>query len=173
MATLVEEFEDIAKQLGATLHISESTVGVGGGATSPDCVFLLDLIYKGKTIHIKNATGTHFYGYIQSTILPRESPLEFKLTTISHFSNLFLRKKDRFKIQTASNDIKSFIRTNESVTGLRETAKMDVFEPTIIGLNTDGKYQLTFEYSLQFNDWPDAIIPIVNFYKAFIDKYGD
>nr|WP_321243295.1 hypothetical protein [uncultured Psychroserpens sp.] len=46
MATLVEEFEDIAKQLGATLRISESTVGVGGGATSPDCVFLLDLIYK-------------------------------------------------------------------------------------------------------------------------------
>ena len=60
MATLVEEFEDIAKQLGATLHISESTVGVGGGATSPDCVFLLDLIYKGKTIHIKKRYWNSF-----------------------------------------------------------------------------------------------------------------
>lgn len=173
MADLITEFKDIAKQLGATLHFSEDKIDIGGGARSPHCVFLLNLNYKGRTIKIKNATGTYFYGYVQSIILDRQSSKEFKLTTKSHFSNLFSRKKDRFKIQTSSNDIKTFIQTSESVLELRQIAQKDVFEPTIIGINSNGKYELIIEYSLQFNDWPEVIIPIVDFYKAFIDKYGD
>jgi hypothetical protein len=75
MATLVEEFENIAKQLGATLRISESTVGVGGGATSPHCVFLLDLIYKGKTIHIKTLLELIFMGIFNQQFCLRKVPL--------------------------------------------------------------------------------------------------
>ncbi|MEM5566330.1 hypothetical protein WNY78_14505 [Psychroserpens sp. AS72] len=173
MTNLVTEFEDIAEQLGATLHFSENKINIGGGVISPNCVFLLNLNYKGRTIKIKNATGTYFYGNVQSVILNRQSSLEFQLTTKSHFTNLFSRKKDRFKIQTSSNDIKTFIQTSESILGLRQITQKDVFEPTIIGINSNGKYELLIEYSLQFNDWPEAIIPIVNFYKAFIDKFGD
>lgn len=169
---LKTEFKKIAKEEGATLIIQDKKIDIGGGVRSPDLAFLLGLQYKGRTINISNSTGTYFVGQISCVIFEPKESLEFEMTTRSHFSNLFSRKKDRFKIVSQNVNIGVFMRHSVGLTKLKTIAKDTVFEPTILGQNTENEYQLITEYHLQFKDWPQVIQPLILFYKEFIDRFG-
>lgn len=169
---LETEFKSIAKALGATLAIKENKIDIGGGVRSPNRVFYLSLSYKDRIIHIRNATGTYFVGKVMSKITQPKASLEFEITTRSHFSSLFTRNKEHFRFKAQNKTINSFLRQSVGFSQLRLIAKHTVFEPTIIGKNSDDGFQIVIEYHLQFNNWWTVIKPITLFYKEFIDRFG-
>jgi hypothetical protein len=168
---LETEFERIAKGVGATLTIQDENLDISGGIRSPNLVFDLTLSYKNRIINIRNSTGTYFAGRVSSKITKPSESLEFEVTTRSHFSSLFKRNKDRFKLKTKNINIDSFLKHSTGFAELCAIAKDTVFEPTILGQNTDDDFELITEYHLQFSSWWEVIKPIIQFYKEFIDKF--
>ncbi len=168
---LKTEFEKIAIEEGASLTIQDEKIDFGGGVRSPNLIFSLTLEYRGRTINISNSTGTYFVGRIDCIISNSKESFEFEMTTRSHFSNLFSRKKDQFKLVSQNINVEVFLGNSVGLSKLKTIAKNTLFEPTIFGQNVGNTFQLITEYHLQFSDWPQVIQPLILFYKEFIDRF--
>ncbi len=167
------EFRKIAESENGKFYYHDEDISIGMGVRSPNVIFILDLSYKECPIKIKNTTGTAYYGLITSKILTNNKPLEFELTTRSHLSTLFWRKNDRFKIETDYTTLNQFLKNSTSLSKLNQIAKKTKFHPLIKGEFQSDGYKLTTKYHLEFSDWTQVLVPLINFYKEFIDKFQE
>lgn len=84
-------------------------------------------------------------------------------------SNLFLRKKSRFKIKSKNNNISFFLDQNAALQSLSNIAKKHNYSPWII-YDTDTPKIVT-KYHLEFDDWTQVIEPTIALYKDLIDEF--
>ena len=164
-------FKEIADNVGAKLEIIDDKYIYTDGSRSPHIVYSLSLNYKDRIIRITNSTGTTFVGNAVCIVSKPKESLEFEILTRSHFVNLFYRSKDRFKIETQNENIKSFLRQSDGFSKMKIISKDVMFDPTFIGKNTSEGFQLVTEYHLQFNNWWEVVEPLFLFYKEFIDRF--
>ncbi len=162
-------FKEIAEQEGGSLQILDQKLELELGTRSPHLVFHLRIPYKDALIYLKNSTGTQFYGIITCVYEVYKPNVEFELSTRSHFSTLFRKNKNRFKLNTSSEAIRAFFKQSKAFQELMDIASNTVFEPAMEGINENLKYKLTTKYSLQFSDWTQSIRPLIRFHKEFVD----
>lgn len=166
------ELNKIAEKENADLSIEENQISGELGVNLIERKYLFTSHYKQKAINILMESGLSAVGRAKCNICNPNEYLEFKMTTRSHFENLFFRK-DRFKLISRNPNVELFFSQSSGLVKLKEISKNTAFEPTILGLNTDSSYQLIIEFSLIFSDWHQVIKPIIEFYKEFIDRFGD
>ena len=167
-------FEKIAVEENATFDYKRQIVSISDGARSPYTNLNLTINYKSKTIKINNQIGTTAVGRVTSLISRKKLDLEFRITTRSHFLNLFYRNNHRFKISTNNNfKVKNLFKNNLTFNQLKKIADTTQFEPTFIGQNNNDGFTVITEYHLQFNNWHEVIQPLILFYKEFIDQIED
>lgn len=163
-------FQKIAEQEDAIFMFNEDTIDLGNGSRDFDMTYHLSLEYKDRTINIINKTGTTGVGRVVCIISSsQKDSLVFEMITRSHFVSLFF--KNRYKLKTQNPNIKYFLRHSKSFKEMKDIAKRTSFEPTIIGENSEEGFELIIEYHLQFPDWTEVILPIISFYKEFIDRF--
>uniref|UniRef100_UPI0025D3293A hypothetical protein n=1 Tax=Winogradskyella sp. TaxID=1883156 RepID=UPI0025D3293A len=163
---------DIAEEEGADLEMIDEVISYTDGSRSPHLVYKMNIDYKGKTIHFVNKTGTEFYGLVTCDFPKVMEKLDFEISTRSHFISLFVGSNQRIKVKTQSAQINSFFKQSSAFRELRRISKDTVFEPSIIGTNVNGKYNITTKYSLQFTDWTRSIQPIIQLQKQFVDYFS-
>jgi len=165
------ELEHIANEIGATLAIKEESIRAGGGAHSPELSFLLKITHHGHVIRIHIHAGTTAVGKVECLLPKLNQSLEFEITTVSHFVNLFLRKGGRFRIESKNEEVKTFFNQSIGLAKMRGIAKKDSFDPLIYGKNRGEEFRLITEYHLQFDNYWEVIKPIILFNKEFINLF--
>lgn len=167
------EFKRIAEKEGGKLSYQDKDISIGGGVKSPKLVFLLKINHKGHDISIVNETGTSFVAKITCHLPVSKTSLNFDLTTKSHLSTLFSRTKNRFKIDSNNSNLDAFIKNDLALKQLNALANETTFAPSISGNYNEDSYTLVTKYHLQFSDWTQVIEPLIAFYRAFIDEFGE
>ncbi len=151
-------------------YFHDEDIPIMGGARSPNVIFKLTLEYKGNKISIINRTGTTYVGNITCKLSETIQPLEFELSSISHFKNLFLKRKNRFVIKTKNKSLASFFRKNTSLNKLGKIAQKENFSPLITC--KEGEYwTIETKYHLEFDNWTEVIEPLIELYKNLIDEF--
>ncbi|MGG8497856.1 hypothetical protein ACQY1Q_15700 [Tenacibaculum sp. TC6] len=170
--TLEEHFTKIAEKEGATLHITNDSVRIGGGARCPDIHYQLYIIYKDRKIRVSNKIGVCEVGSVACRICDSKESLKFELTTRSHFRSLFLGKKNRCKLKAENHNIDSFFKNSLSWKELRKMVNETAFMPMFLGENTEEGFSLITEYHMEFPNKEQVVEPLITFYKEFIDVFG-
>ena len=162
-------FKHIADKEQGEFLVYKDVVAIENAASGPYEVFQITFQYKDSEIIIDNRVGTTAYGIITCNLSSHISPVAFEIDTISHFKNLFFRKKSRFKVSSENENFKYFLK-NKALDPLNTIAKKLDFSPYIYSEKVDGIHKIVMEYHLQFPDWPNALEPIIEFYKNCIDE---
>ena len=165
-------FKKLAKIEGGTFYFKDKDIpsGNGLGVRSPNVTYLVKFNYKGHNFSVMNSTGNSFVGIITCNFSSTLMITDFKLDTISHFKNLFLRRKSRFKITSDNKNIKTFLLANKSLDKLNVIAKKEAFDPIIVCESNESK-SITTKYHLEFDDWTVVVEPIIELYKNLIDEF--
>lgn len=167
-----EVLEKIAKKAGASLYFNEALVYKGFGVRDTATNVKIVLDYRNKTVVLTNFLGVGATGLVYCRDLSYNASGEFELVTRSHWETLFFRNRNRFKLNCDHSGIRNFIRTNSAVKTLKNLANEQAFEPRITGKNVAENFHLEMEYHLAFENWWEAILPILKFYKDFIDRHN-
>ncbi|GER59737.1 hypothetical protein [Patiriisocius marinus] len=165
-------FKNLAKTEGGEFYFKDKDIlsGHGLGVRSPNVTYLVKFNYKDHNFSVMNSTGNSFVGIITCNFSSTLKVTDFKIDTISHFKNLFLRRKSRFKITAKNENIKSFLLANKSFIKLELIAKKGAFDPLIVCEFNESK-SISTKYHLEFDDWTDVVEPIIELYKNLIDEF--
>lgn len=164
-------FTNIAKEENCEVYIGDEKFGDKlSGTFLVESTFQLKINYKGKNILIQHTLGAH--GMAEITVeLPKQSNgMKFTITTKSHFSTLFSRNKDRVKITCKDSSLVKFFEENDSIKSIKEICKEAEFEPYITGSNENDSFKIRTDYHLLFEQRNLVLRPLINFYKALIDR---
>jgi hypothetical protein len=165
-------FTNLAEKEGGKFYFRDKDIGsaIGLGVRSPNVNYIVKFLYKENEFTVLNSTGTSFCGEITCSFSSTTRPIKFKLNSISHFKNIFLRRKNRFKIKTKNENLEYFILKSQNMKKLNEISKKEAFDPTII-CETNGINKITTKYHLEFDDWTQVIEPIIGLYKELIQEF--
>lgn len=169
MESIKSIFEEIASIEDGIFSVAENTVGGLNGEYLPDLNYNLEIKYRGSDIVVNNRTGTTAIGSIICIMPKMEEQRSFQLFTRSHFASLFLRG-GRFRFK-GDERVKSFMERSNSFSILKKISKDTAFEPTIKGTAGEDKFEMVIEYHLVFENWIQAVEPLVSFCKEFIDAH--
>lgn len=153
------------------MEFQREDVPVGFGVRSPHAAFRLTFNYKSNKFFIENRLGTNFVAEIRCVLDSSCHPEEFELYTITHFKNIFLRRKNRISIQTKSNDLEAFIQNNCHFQELSEIAKADRFDPQI-RLEKATPSKIIALYHLELDDYRTPLKPMIGLIKDLIDRFA-
>jgi len=137
---------------------------------SPNVIFLVKFKYKDNEISILNQTGTSFVGNINCKLNKTLQPIAFEISSISHITNLFRRRKSRFKIKTENENIKYFLEQSSSLNQLSKIAEKENFSP-LITCELNDFWSIESNYHLEFDNWTQVVEPTIKLYKALIDEF--
>jgi len=137
---------------------------------SPNVIFLVKFKYKDNEISILNQTGTSFVGNINYKLNKTLQPIAFEISSISHITNLFRRRKSRFKIKTENENIKYFLEQSSSLNQLSKIAEKENFSP-LITCELNDFWSIESNYHLEFDNWTQVVEPTIKLYKALIDEF--
>lgn len=126
-----ELFKQIAKKEDGKFFYKDYTGLSSNGVAYPYVLFLIKIKYKNHEIIIDNRTGTSFVGTAILKLDSATKPVNFEISTISHFVNLFLRKKNQFSIKSNNRNIKHFLKSNSAYNQLCEIGEKTNFNPVI------------------------------------------
>jgi hypothetical protein len=162
-------FKEIAEKEQGVFHFQDSDVRIGGGVRSPNVNYLVKFKYKDCEFSILNTTGTSYEANITCKLSSSLQAVAFEITSISHLSNLFLRKKSRFKIKAENENITYFLKQNKALTALSILAHKDNYSPRIV-CNKEARSIVT-KYHLEFDNWTHVVEPTIALYKSLIDEF--
>lgn len=94
-------FKEIAAKERGVFHFQDSDVRVGGGVQRPNVKCLVHFLNSKYNITCKLSSSLQ--------------TVAFESTSIYHLSNLFLRKKNRFKIKAENENITYFLKHNKAL----------------------------------------------------------
>lgn len=139
------------------------------GSRSPEDKHVILFSYKDCTIRIFIAVGIANRSIITATLPPNKTVPDFEIQSISHFVNLFLRRKSRCKVKCIDTNFKLFLE-KKALSVFNHVMKAKNFSPTIFTQKKESKQQIIMEFHLAFPDWVDAFEDVIVFYKMVIDK---
>jgi hypothetical protein len=161
-------FKHLAEKENGIFQYEDSKAYLGGTA-NPYVTFRLQFHYKGHHFQITNVTGTEYVGNFLCTLKSDLQVVDFEIDSISHFKNLFVRRKQRLRVTSKNENVVYFLEQNESLKQLREIGKEEKFSPRIICSSKDRTIET--QYHLEFDDWHQVIEPLIQLHKDVIDEF--
>lgn len=168
---MIQIFKEIAEKVNGKLQIDDQVVSTGLGSRSPHRVYSIIVKYKGISIVVLNEVGTTAVGRAKCIFPKHIKYQEFKINTRSHFMALFYGKDSRFKIEANTLSLQVFLKGEIKRSGIMPIVKQTKFEPYIFSSNENAAFSVITEYHLLYPEWPVGISPLINFYKALIDRF--
>ena len=165
------KFKEIAEKENGKFYYKDENAASLNGVRYPYVLFLLQIDYKNHKIIIDNRTGTSFVGTATLILDTTTKSVDFEVSSISHFKNLFLRKKSRFNISSNNQNIKYFIKNNIAFNKLNNIGKKTAFNPDIKVNLAERPNKIITKYHLEFEDWTQVIEPLIEFYKNLADEF--
>lgn len=162
-------FKAIAEKENGKFYVQDSDISLGGGVRSPNVIYLIKFDYKDCAFTILNTTGTSYQANITCNLSKSLQVIAFEITSISHLSNLFLRKKSRFNVKSDNENIIYFLKQNKAIKKLSAIAQAHNFSPWMT-CDTEAK-SIVSKYHLEFDDWTQVIAPTIALYKNVIDEF--
>ncbi len=162
-------FKGLAEKENGDFYFKDKDVSLGLGVRSPNVTYVVKFEYKGCEFSVMNSTGRSYEGNITCKLPSSFQIIPFEITNISHLKNLFLRKKNRLKIQSVNKNIAYFLEKSKDLKDLNVLALKDNYSPWIVSdveLRT-----IVCKYHLEFNDWTDVVEPTIALYKSLIDEF--
>ena len=124
-------FKNLAEKENGKFFFKDDNIAFGNGVRSPNVTYRVEFDYEDNHFTIINRTGTAYVATISCELSKTLQPIEFEINNITHFTNLFLRKKSRLKIKADNQNIKYFITKNLNYQLLEKIANRDKFSPVI------------------------------------------
>jgi hypothetical protein len=163
-------FKNLAEKENGKFFFLDENIAFGNGVRSPNVTYRVEFDYEDNHFTIINRTGTAYVATISCELSKASQPIEFEINNISHFTNLFLRKKSRLKIKADNQNIEYFLTKNLNFKRLVEIAERDKFSP-VINCEKNSEWKIVAEYHLEFDNWIEPIEPIVAMYKDLITEF--
>lgn len=170
MEMLIEFFKKIAENENGNLYYHDEDISIGGGVRSPNVIFTLKFEYKSNVFTIINQTGTKYVGSVSCKLSENLQPIPFEIDSISHFKNLFLRKKSRLQLISKNKNILYFLKYNNAFKSLSKIANKEDFSPYIT-CSGNNSWNIVCKYHLEFDNWTQVIEPLIELYKNLIDEF--
>jgi len=170
---ITNTFEKVATQENGVFKQVDNKYKGDRGSFVYTSLYTLKCNYRDVTITLKNELGHQNIGVISCQIKEQPINCEFTIDTRSTFYQFFNRKQNILKLDIENSQLKNFIELNHSYTELNKRARKDRFEPLIIGKNMNGKYVISCEYHLVFDNKELVVSPFIKFFKALIDFFQD
>lgn len=141
------------------------------GSRSSFYIHSIRYSYKGCLIESLIQTGENQTASIECILSPDIELIDFKIISISPFSNLFLRRSSRFKVRCDHKQFKFFLE-KKALPLFESIMKTRNFDPNIFSTKSENKNKIKFEFHLAFSGWVDVFVPINSFFKLLIDELG-
>lgn len=166
---LEENIKSLCLEFDADLKIEEKKVSGRLGSFIPISTYFINKEYRGYSIEIKMELGNHNLCEMNLRMNQNYIP-DFEITSIDHFMNLFLRKKNILSIKTKDRNYKEFLLQATIQSNLENIAKQNSFEPKIFSIKEKNIQFVKAVYSLQLDDKVGALRAMLEFYKLIIDR---
>ena len=153
----------------AIFSFNDFKVGGVGGSRMTISEYHIEIPYKNMIINVSNELGNHNLGKVDVT-LSNCNFHSFEITSRNHFMSLFSRKKEMLKISCTNNTFKNTLQNTAIASGLEKIAKQNAFEPHIASNYTNGKWNVSTKYHLEFEDKIGALKALIDFHKLLIDS---
>ncbi len=163
-------FKNLAEKENGKFFYKDENIAFLDGVRSPNVIFRVEFDYEDNHFTIINRTGTAYVATITCVLSNTIQPIEFEINNITHFQNLFLRRKSRLKIKSDNHNIEHFLTQNKSFKTLEEIADRDKFSP-IITCERENKWKIITKFHLEFDVWTEPIEPILTLYKDLIAEF--
>ncbi|UKN02493.1 hypothetical protein K6119_03025 [Paracrocinitomix mangrovi] len=162
---LLDKLQKIANQLNAELTINDQKDNLLTEINQPNPVVLIVYQNDEQKFFIKYSLGLSWSAEV-TTFLSSINHYKLEIACVNHFLNLFLQKKNRFKIKTDDHILKSKIKQESSFLKLSDIAKQTSFEPNLYTYQKDDKIVIKTEYDIRyFYERTSEIIPMIEFYR--------
>jgi len=165
-----EFFKQLAEKENGKFYFKDENIAFGNGTRSPNITYAVEFGFKGNHFLIYNRTGTAYVANIICKLSKLIQPIEFKINNISHFHNLFVRRKSRLRVIADNQNIKHFLLQNENFKSLQKIADLKKFSPFIF-CRLDNEWIINCEYHLEFDDWTEPVELIIALYKDCINQF--
>lgn len=162
-------FKKLAEKEGGTFSYEDAKTQALDGVSRPYVTFRLQFQYKQHHFTIVNTTGTQFVAHMLCKLDKSIRPVDFELSAISHFKNLFLRRKQRLKVSSQNKNLLYFLEQNAALQALRSFGKKESFSPHMVC--SSQAYTIETKYHLEFDDWTGVLEPLIQLHKDLIDEF--
>ena len=139
-----------------------------GGSYMIVSTYYIYVPYKNYMIETISELGNSNMGKISVCVNHNVIP-NFKIDTIDHFTNLFLRRKNLLKVKCTTDSFKKILLEAAEFSNLNDVIRKNSLEPKIYNERNENLHYIKTDYSLQFEDKIGGLRALINFYKRIID----
>lgn len=165
------EFKRIAEKENGKFYFEDENISIGLGVRSPNVTYIVKFSYKNSSFTVYNRTGTAYVGEVVCNLPSTTQIIPFEISSISHLSNLFLRKKSRFKIKSKNKNLLYFLEQNKAFNELIKIAKKENFSPLILSHINNNQKEIVAKYHLEFDNWTQVLYPLIELFKNLADEF--
>jgi len=163
-------FKNLAEKENGNFYFKDDNLVFGDGVRSPNVTYIVKFDHGDNHFTVINRTGTAYVATISCKLSKSIQPIEFEINNISHFNNLFLRRKKLLEINTKNQNIKYFLTHNDNFESLERIAGNNKFSPIITCIK-DKEWSIIAKYHLEFDNWTEPIEPIIKLFKDLIAEF--
>jgi hypothetical protein len=163
------EFKKLAEKEKCEYKVKNFVVDGSIGAKLPISIYTINLLYNDIDLEIRFELGNSNVAESKFQIIASKNLPNFKLVTRNHFSRLFFKREQIWKIVCNDSEFKKAVLSILNASGLNEIAQKEAFEPIIEGFYNNDIYNFSIKYYLGFNEKEKSLVPIVKFQKKMID----
>ncbi|MFT5820369.1 MAG: hypothetical protein ACI8ZM_001608 [Crocinitomix sp.] len=167
------EFNKLAELVEGDLKKYDDKYHVGDSSFLHTATYILTYEYQNCHVTIKNSFGQDNIGNIEILLPIQSNNFKFEIKTKSILSQLWNRKKSPLEVFSSNTALVKWIEENKAFEKLCERAKLDRFEPTIIGVKTTEGFSINCAYHLVFNNYELTLAPFSSFFNGLIDFIQD
>ncbi len=163
-------YQEIAQKLNGDFSFTQQKITMADGTRDLQFIYNIKIPYMNEVILVRHHEGVLTMGDVFVEFKSNIPEADFSITSYSIFERFFKRNKPAFRIKGKRS--KPFIEKNEALKKVLDLCKSTAFEPTINGIEGQTHFSILTEYNLLMEDKVEMIIPLVTFYKSFMDKYA-
>lgn len=163
------KFKKIALAENGQYDKNETTVSLFDSSRCPEIHYRVYFNYEDCFIDIQIKTGLVNAARAEIRLSPNITPVKFEINSIDHFTNLFLRKKSRFKVKCKNKKFKNFLE-NKGLCSFNQIMESQNFDPTFFTQKTDSTNKIVTEFSIIFQDWINVFEELITFFKLLINE---
>ena len=165
-----EKYQAVAAALNGEFNFTKQKITMADGLKDFQFIFNIKVPYKNEHILVRHHEGVLTMGDVFVEFKSNITEADFSIKTFSLIERLFRKRNSSFKIRAKTT--KPFLVKNEALKEVLNLCKNTSFEPTINGIEGQTHFSILSEYNLLDEDKTHMIVPLVNFYKSFMDEYA-
>lgn len=161
--------QKIATNENGSYSCEQLQVAFPNGSKRPQSNHKLQFQHHDSVIEILIQIGLGDSVEILTTIPHSTALVDFEITCVSPFENLFFRRKSRFKVKCKNKNFNSFLEDTALIVfdGIMETRN---FAPRIFYQNQESHHKIICEFHIAFENWMYAIEDIIKFLKIVLTE---